>query len=342
MLQQLGGSEAGFAAPMSQPPRLMQTTTTSKVSGDADMLQQLGGNETSFVASMSQPPKLTQTAPTSKVSGDADMPGGNETRFAAPMSQPRSMATIENAPVIGEAPASAQPGESPQAQSQRLICPGILERRNHKVEEEGWRIESRTSFEGKVEEAQQVGSRVGLATCSQVVQPQVKMPWLDSAVACTESPSEREHRPIAHGVRQGTRDQARPPDHLEVSDPVAQPRPECPEDSALLKLISQLTHDKARREDVLIKAKDEMSRLKLLLSLGTERRRCHRCDLQICSLRNLLRCLVQLGELVEQGEVEQLEGPELLSSVGQVLNSVAHVDPQLAELALCLGDLETQ
>ncbi|CAE7632058.1 PDE9A [Symbiodinium sp. CCMP2456] len=46
-----------------------------------------------------------------------------------------------------------------------------------------------------------------------------------------------------------------------------------------------------RRRSAVAKGAEELSRLKLLVGLGCERRRCHRCDLAICSLRRLLKAI---------------------------------------------------
>ncbi|CAL1168916.1 unnamed protein product [Cladocopium goreaui] len=112
----------------------------------------------------------------------------------------------------------------------------------------------------------------------------------------------------------------------------------CFEEEGLLEGISQLKSDTVRRQDLLTKGTEELARLKLLISLGTDRRRCHRCDLAICSLRSLLSCLVQVCEATEVNEGDA----DLLAEMAKILASVAHVDAQLAEMALWLGEVFTQ
>ncbi|CAJ1372200.1 unnamed protein product [Effrenium voratum] len=108
-------------------------------------------------------------------------------------------------------------------------------------------------------------------------------------------------------------------------------RPEVAEIQGLLEDIAQLRSDARRRQGVLEQGTEELARLKLLISLGTDRRRCHRCDLAICSLRCLLRSLAQVFHALDMPDWE------LLSEVAKILTSVAHVDAHLAELAMWLG-----
>ncbi|CAJ1439750.1 unnamed protein product, partial [Effrenium voratum] len=83
-------------------------------------------------------------------------------------------------------------------------------------------------------------------------------------------------------------------------------RPEVAEIQGLLEDIAQLRSDARRRQGVLEQGTEELARLKLLISLGTDRRRCHRCDLAICSLRCLLRSLAQVFHALDMPDWELL------------------------------------
>ncbi|CAE7520522.1 PDE9A [Symbiodinium sp. CCMP2592] len=89
-----------------------------------------------------------------------------------------------------------------------------------------------------------------------------------------------------------------------------------------------------RRQSAVAKGAEELSRLKLLVGLGCERRRCHRCDLSICSLRRLLKAI---GEVCV-ATAESTEGSyQPLLEIAEILGSTAHVDARLAELGTWLG-----
>eukprot|EP00931_Biecheleriopsis_adriatica_P049817 TRINITY_DN28827_c1_g1_i1.p1 TRINITY_DN28827_c1_g1~~TRINITY_DN28827_c1_g1_i1.p1 ORF type:complete len:209 (-),score=52.84 TRINITY_DN28827_c1_g1_i1:7-633(-) len=90
----------------------------------------------------------------------------------------------------------------------------------------------------------------------------------------------------------------------------------------------------------------EVKDLKSLLQLGLERRRCHRCDLELHSLRKLLRGLTHVHGIAEQHSDAELLGlPEdlpkeaetMLKELTAAVEPVMHIDPQLAELANCLS-----
>merc|ERR1712037_769055 len=82
--------------------------------------------------------------------------------------------------------------------------------------------------------------------------------------------------------------------------------------------------------------KDEIARLRLLVGLGQEQRRCHRCDLGIAHLRQVLRALRTV--LAATYDAPRAQGGslasrrEMLKDVGVAVESTSHLDPRLAEL----------
>eukprot|EP00439_Symbiodinium_sp_Y106_P056566 s1431_g7.t3 len=118
--------------------------------------------------------------------------------------------------------------------------------------------------------------------------------------------------------------------------------PELESPAALLSEAEQWMKEEAgrlhrelhRRRSAVAKGAEELSRLKLLVGLGCERRRCHRCDLAICSLRRLLKAI---GEVCV-ATAESTEGSyQPLLEIAEILGSSAHVDARLAELGTWLG-----
>ncbi|CAE7249587.1 PDE9A, partial [Symbiodinium pilosum] len=96
----------------------------------------------------------------------------------------------------------------------------------------------------------------------------------------------------------------------------------------MMEEADRLHRELRRRQSAAARGAEELSRLKLLVGLGSERRRCHRCDLAICSLRRLLRAV---GEVCVVA-AEPNEGSQPLFEMAEILASVAHVDSRLAEL----------
>eukprot|EP00439_Symbiodinium_sp_Y106_P055146 s1431_g7.t1 len=119
--------------------------------------------------------------------------------------------------------------------------------------------------------------------------------------------------------------------------------PELESPAALLSEAEQWMKEEAgrlhrelhRRRSAVAKGAEELSRLKLLVGLGCERRRCHRCDLAICSLRRLLKAI---GEVCV-ATAESTEGSyQPLLEIAEILGSSAHVDARLAELGAAMEE----
>eukprot|EP00747_Dinoflagellata_sp_TGD_P122886 gnl/TRDRNA2_/TRDRNA2_173698_c0_seq2.p1 gnl/TRDRNA2_/TRDRNA2_173698_c0~~gnl/TRDRNA2_/TRDRNA2_173698_c0_seq2.p1 ORF type:complete len:146 (-),score=19.13 gnl/TRDRNA2_/TRDRNA2_173698_c0_seq2:113-550(-) len=86
---------------------------------------------------------------------------------------------------------------------------------------------------------------------------------------------------------------------------------------------------KSRERHLLrLREEDELEQLRLLVSLGLNSQRCHRCDLGVVNLKALLHALKKVFTAVISGGL----GREILEDVGKAISGVAHLDPQLRDL----------
>ena len=140
------------------------------------------------------------------------------------------------------------------------------------------------------------------------------------------------------------------------------------EEGELVEAIVRLEEEHGRRMRLLRRKRDEVKELTLLIRLGSERRRCHACDLGICRAQRLTRYAGEVCWLVAEESrcAEEEAGPAVAAGVGQeaqnpeteedlwrgmqwvikelraILPHVAQEDPQLAELAQHLSTTKFQ
>lgn len=133
------------------------------------------------------------------------------------------------------------------------------------------------------------------------------------------------------------------------------------EEGELVEAIVRLEEEHERRMRLLRRKREEMKELTLLIRLGSERRRCHACDVGICRAQRLIRFAGEVCWLVaeesrcaEEEEAgshghshENLEdlhrGTQwVIKELRAILTSVAQEDPQLAELAHHLSTAKIQ
>eukprot|EP00438_Fugacium_kawagutii_P020705 Skav225261 [mRNA] locus=scaffold4099:61030:61962:+ [translate_table: standard] len=128
------------------------------------------------------------------------------------------------------------------------------------------------------------------------------------------------------------------------------PRTQLEEDE-LVEAIVQLEEEHERRMRLLRRKKEEVKELTFLIRLGSERRRCHACDLGLCRAKRLARHAGEVCWLVaeearcaeeeaggnqhcHEHEEDLLRGTQwVIKELRAILPSVTQEDPQLAELA---------
>lgn len=123
------------------------------------------------------------------------------------------------------------------------------------------------------------------------------------------------------------------------------------EEGELVEAIVRLEEEHERRMRLLRRKREEVKELTLLIRLGSERRRCHACDVGICRAQRLIRFAGEICWLVaEESRCAEEEAGSLghshenledlhrgaqwvIKELRAILPSVAQEDPQLAELA---------
>ena len=137
------------------------------------------------------------------------------------------------------------------------------------------------------------------------------------------------------------------------------------EEGELVEEIVRLEEEHGRRMRLLRRKRDEVKELTLLIRLGSERRRCHACDLGICRAQRLTRYAGEVCWLVAEesrcaeeeagpaGVGQEAQNPEVeedlwrgmqwvIKELRAILPHVAQEDPQLAELAQHLSTTKFQ
>ena len=120
------------------------------------------------------------------------------------------------------------------------------------------------------------------------------------------------------------------------------------EEDELVQGIVQLEEENRRRAQLLERKREEVRDLSLLIRTGSERRRCHTCDLAVCRMQRLARYLGELCWLVEEecrcsaeAEAEGMADMEdfhrgtqwLLKEMQALLPDAAREHASLADLA---------
>ena len=123
------------------------------------------------------------------------------------------------------------------------------------------------------------------------------------------------------------------------------------EEGELVEAIVGLEEEHERRMRLLRRKREEVKELTLLIRLGSERRRCHACDVGICRAQRLIRFAGEVCWLVAEESrcAEEEAGSHdhshenlddlhrgtqwVIKELRAILPSVAQEDPQLAELA---------
>eukprot|EP00435_Cladocopium_sp_Y103_P038526 s1858_g10.t1 len=130
------------------------------------------------------------------------------------------------------------------------------------------------------------------------------------------------------------------------------------EEGELVEAIVRLEEEHDRRMRLLRRKREEVKELTLLIRLGSERRRCHACDVGICRAQRLIRFAGEVCWLVaeesrcaeEEAGSHSHENLEdlhrgtqwVIKELRAILPSVAQEDPQLAELAHHLSTAKLQ
>ena len=120
------------------------------------------------------------------------------------------------------------------------------------------------------------------------------------------------------------------------------------EEDDLVQAIVQLEEENRRRAELLERKREEVRDLSCLIRTGSERRRCHSCDLAVCRMQRLARYLGELCWLVEEecrcsadAEAEGMADVEdfhrgtqwLLREIQALLPDAAREHGSLADLA---------